>query len=43
MLGITFSCGDDSITNPPKEIEQNITKYELLYGELPNPNLPADK
>ena len=42
MLGITFSCGDDSITNPPEEIEQDITKYELLYGELPDPNLPAD-
>jgi cytochrome c peroxidase len=42
MLGITFSCGDDSITNPPEEIEQDITKYELLYGALPDPNLPAD-
>lgn len=42
MIGITYSCGDDLVTDPPEEILQDTTKYNLEFGALPQPNLPVD-
>ncbi len=43
IVGITFSCSDDPIVDPPEEeILQDTTSYELVYGALPSPDLPED-
>jgi len=43
LIGITLSCGDDPIVDPPEEeILQDKTLYNLEYGSLPAPDLPTD-
>ena len=44
FVGITISCGDDPILEPPEEevILKDTTAYELFYGALPSPDLPED-
>ena len=38
-----FSCGEDPVVDPPEvEIMQDTTSYNLEYGGLPSPDLPAD-
>ena len=43
LVCITFSCSDDPVMEPPEEeILQDTTAYNLTYGALPSPDLPAD-
>jgi len=43
LVCITFSCSDDPVMDTPEEeIVQDTTAYNLTYGALPSPDLPAD-
>jgi len=44
LVGVIFSCSEDPIIESPEEevVEQDTTAYELFYGSLPTPDLPAD-
>lgn len=42
IIGLTISCDSDTIVDPPEEIIQDTTPYELVYGALPSPEIPED-
>ena len=43
FITLLFSCGEDPVVDPPEEeIMQDTTSYNLIYGDLPPPNLPED-